>query len=94
MFADEAYTDAVAYWNANKKTGLSFIQTISKFFNGSQDLQCGTVSVKNNCESGTACQNGYFAAGWMVMESLKLISDVSNPPENSQGNLSYVYSQS
>lgn len=78
MYVDEAWQAAVAYWNANQNTGLSFIETVSKFFNGPQGIECGVVADKNNCNSGTACQNGYYAAGWMIIESLQLVSDVSD----------------
>lgn len=80
MFAEQAWKDAIAYWNANQKTGLSFIQTVSKFFNGPQGIECGKVADKNNCNAGTPCTNGYTAAAWLVMESLVLVSDVSNCP--------------
>ena len=80
MFAEQAWKDAVTFWNANPDTGLSFIQTISKFFNGPQGIECGKVADKNNCNAGTSCTNGYTAAAWLVMESLVLVSDVSNSP--------------
>jgi len=79
---NDAWKAAVDYWKANKDSKLSFIQAVSKFFNGPQGVECGKVVAKNNCNAGTACQNGYSAAGWMIMESLQLVSDVCSTLEN------------
>jgi hypothetical protein len=80
MWAEDAWNDAITYWNANQNSGLSFMETISEFFNGPQNIECGKVADKNNCNAGTQCTNGYSAAAWLVMESLVLVSDVSNFP--------------
>lgn len=81
MFVEQAWEDAVAHWNANQNSGLSFIESISGFLNGPQGIECGKVADKNNCNAGTACTNGYTAAGWLLLESLVLVSDVGNLPE-------------
>jgi len=75
---DAAWQDAVAYWKAAPgRGGLSFPQTISNFFHGPEGMACNLTVDHNGCSSYTQCHSTNHPAGYLVLNSMIALNNVS-----------------
>lgn len=75
---DNAWQDAVNYWkSAPGRGGLSFPETISNFFHGPEGMACDLAVDHNGCSSYTQCQSTNRPAGYLILNSMISVNNVS-----------------
>jgi hypothetical protein len=80
--ASGAWAAVVANWTADPNPGaseLSFIEEVSRFFGGVENMNCGSTVENNGCTSAIALCSTNVPAGALIINSLVEINDVSTP---------------
>lgn len=75
IYTDQAWAAAVANYTADHD-GLVFSEKISHFFDASENMDCGDASGDNGCRTGTQRNDVNHPAGYFMMNSLGLVSQV------------------
>ena len=79
---EDGWTAAVASWTSNRNTGLSFAQQISNFFHGPEQVHCEQTSARDGCSSSKECSDVNHPAGFLILNSLVAVSNVSRSRED------------
>jgi len=76
--AEDAWNAAIASWKSGAQGSLTFIQGISNFFHGPENMQCGQTADNSGCDNALTCQQTNYAAGYFILNSLQQVSKVSS----------------
>ncbi len=74
---ETAWKAALDDWKKKGSGGLTFTQEVSNFFNGPEQMLCGSLSARDGCGSYVQCNNVNHPAGMFILNSFTAISSLN-----------------